>query len=195
MAIDNVIVEVDGPEMPALNGSASGWVEALNEAGIVGQGCQSSVLSPVEPYAAVHNGCCLGIEPADELVLTCAIHYDHPMIGTMTRTFKICPDRFASEIAPARTYGFASEIEQLRQRGLGLGGSLENALVIYEDHFSAEPLYADEPLRHKALDLLGDLFVLGRRLLGRITAFRPGHTINHAFVKALLQASPGGVRV
>ena len=126
--------------------------------------------------------------PADEFSLTCVTHFDHPLLGTQAATFVADPLVFAAEIAPARTFGFAKEVDALLAAGLAKGGSLDNALIVYDDHFSDELRVPDECLRHKLLDLWGDLFLAGGRIQAAITAIKPGHRINTAFAAMLARA-------
>lgn len=186
MAVDNVLVEVEGTEIPALDGSAKGWAEAIAEAGLCDQCEAAQVFYPVTTTEWSDVGSRLTAHPCDRLEITCTIAYEHPLIGVMTGTYVVNPETFCQDLAPARTYGFIGEVEELRKRGLIRGGSLANAIVVYEDHYSSDLLFPDELVRHKVLDLLGDLYVLGWRFCGVIEAFRPGHRVNHAFVRSLV---------
>ncbi len=189
LGVDNASVHVDGPEIPALDGSARPWVEAILTAGVVDQPAEAVAVSPVVPYAVVAGSSCLVAEPAHSTSITCVLHYEHPLLGTQAGAYAVTPATFETELAPARTYGFAMEVQELLQRGLALGGSLENAVVIYEDRYSCALRFPDECLRHKVLDLIGDLFVIGRRFLGHITAVQPGHKLNHCLVRGLYSAA------
>ncbi len=185
MGVDNVLIEVRGTELPALDGSALGWVEALESAGRVELDAEAHVAAPVAA-TVIHEGASwLIAEKSDRLSVTGVLQYDHPLLGTQVGVFDVDPRSFRSELAAARTYGFASEVEELRSRGLALGGTPTNALIIYDDRYSDTLRYPDECLRHKVLDLVGDLYVLGVPFRGRVTAIRPGHTANHALVRAL----------
>jgi UDP-3-O-[3-hydroxymyristoyl] N-acetylglucosamine deacetylase len=188
--IDNVLIYVEGPELPALDGSSREWVAALEAAGIAEQDGEALGVTPVATFAVVNGRSCLAVEPSDRLRLTCVIHYDHPLLGTQAGTFAVSPLSFARELAAARTYGFHAEVESLIERGLALGGNPGNALVIFEDHYSTDLRYADECLRHKALDLLGDLYTGGRRFLGNVSAFMPGHTLNNDLMRLLHGLAP-----
>lgn len=190
LALDDVAITLDGPEAPILDGSAHGWVEALREAGIVetpGQRTRYVVQSAVE----VRDGERFArLEPAEGLHLDLQITFDDPAIGSQRFQGAISPDYFAREIAPARTFGDARDLARLQAVGLGLGASLANTLAFADGRFlNAEGLrFADEPVRHKALDVLGDLALLGRPLQGRLSAERPGHGLTHALLrKALAQ--------
>lgn len=187
LQIDNVEIEVFGSEAPILDGSALPWVNALQSAGIVPVGEDAEPIRPLSPIWLRDGDSWLIATPADEFSLTCIIEFDHPLLGTQAATFVADPQVFAAEIAPARTFGFAKEVEALYAAGLAKGGSLENALIIYDDHFSDDLRVPDECLRHKLLDLWGDLFLAGGRIQAAITAIKPGHRINAAFAAKLAQ--------
>jgi UDP-3-O-[3-hydroxymyristoyl] N-acetylglucosamine deacetylase len=189
LQIDNAEIEVSGPEIPALDGSALPWVEAFLEAGIASLGQPTEPLRPARTIALRDGDSWLTATPSDTFSLTCVTEFDHPLLGTQAATFTADPAVFAREIAPARTFGFAAEIDALRAAGLARGATLENALVIYEDRFSDELRVPDECLRHKLLDLWGDLFLAGGRIQAAITAIKPGHKINAAFARMIAEAA------
>jgi UDP-3-O-[3-hydroxymyristoyl] N-acetylglucosamine deacetylase len=188
LQIDNAVIEVRGPEIPILDGSALPWVDAFRRAGVIDLDADDQPLRPMSPIALRDGDSWLVATPADEFSVTCVTHFDHPLLGTQAATFMADPSVFAAEIAPARTFGFAAEVEALRAAGLAKGGSLDNALIIFDDRFSADLRVPDECLRHKLLDLWGDLFLAGRRIQAAITAIKPGHRINAAFACMLAQA-------
>lgn len=188
LGVDNVSIEVTGPEVPAVDGSALPWVSAIRGAGLVELATEAWAFTPSRSFAIVHRDSCVAVSPAKDLTVTCVTHFDHPLLGTQCGQFVVDADRFESEIAPARTFGFAEEVAALRKSGLARGGSHENAVVIYDDHVSSPLRFPDEFLRHKALDLVGDLFVLGRRLRASVYAVRPGHTVNAALTGALCRS-------
>jgi UDP-3-O-[3-hydroxymyristoyl] N-acetylglucosamine deacetylase len=189
LGIDNVEIEIDGPELPILDGSALPWVEALLDAGIVELGDDVVPIRPASSLALRDGDSWMVATPADDFSLTCVTHFDHPLLGTQSATFVADPALFAAEIAPARTFGFAAEVEALRAAGLAKGGSLDNALVIYDDRFSDELRVPDECLRHKLLDLWGDLYLAGGRIQAAVTAIKPGHKINAAFARMIAEAA------
>lgn len=189
LGIDNARIEVCGPEIPILDGSALPWVERILAAGLVTQGRARVPLSLSRTVALSVGDSWLVAAPADRFSITCVAHWEHPLLGTLSATFAADPRLYAQEIAPARTFGFAAEIEALRKAGLAKGGTLENALVIYDDHFSDSLRVPDECLRHKMLDLWGDLSLVGGVLNARITAIKPGHRINTAFAALLAENS------
>jgi UDP-3-O-[3-hydroxymyristoyl] N-acetylglucosamine deacetylase len=186
--ISNLIIEVDGPEIPILDGSAKVWCERLWEADVVDQGVpwiswvapfpSSTGILPVQSEEpSIH------ISPIDTFKVIC--YTDFPILGAHEVIYEYGKTNFMMEIAPARTFGFESELKQLQENGLAKGASLENALLISETGFYSPLRFPDEPARHKLLDLLGDLAAFGRPIQGCIEAFKPGHEMNIAFVKGL----------
>lgn len=187
LGVDNLVVEVDGEELPALDGSALPYVTVLTQAGITVQSLPRDPLIISTPDTIRDGQAEFLVVPSSELVLGCLIEFDHPAIGCQFACFPVDPETFGREIAPARTFGFLTEVEELRRAGLIKGGSLENA-VVFTGHgvVNEEPLrFPDEPVRHKLLDLLGDLALLGRPLVGRILALRSGHQAHLRLVRHL----------
>lgn len=188
--VDNARVVVDGPEAPALDGSAAGWTAAIAEAGRVA-GREPRRPLRVRAPVTVRDGARHAIlTPCDQLELDVEVAFDHPSIGTQRLSIAPTPDRFAAELAWARTFGFSADVDQLRAAGLARGGSLDNA-VVFGDEGPLNPggLRApDEVVRHKTLDLVGDLALLGRPLVGRLEVVRPGHGLTRALVDAVLAA-------
>jgi UDP-3-O-[3-hydroxymyristoyl] N-acetylglucosamine deacetylase len=189
LQIDNAEIEVSGPEIPALDGSALPWVEAFLGAGIAVLGEAVSPLRPTRTLALRDGDSWLTATPSNTFSLTCVTEFEHPLLGTQAATYNADPSVFAREIAPARTFGFAAEIDALRAAGLARGATLDNALVIYNDRFSDELRVPEECLRHKLLDLWGDLFLAGGRIQAAITAIKPGHKINAAFACMIADAA------
>jgi UDP-3-O-acyl N-acetylglucosamine deacetylase len=190
LGIDNLLIEVDANEPPVADGSSQGFYDTLKEAGLVDQGVEALYLQPGEPMVYQNGETEVRFEPADTLTLTTRVIFQHPLIGTQEVTAAIEPITYRREIAPARTFCFDYEVEALKKQGLARGGSLDNAVVVGLDriHNKEKRLRFDnEFARHKALDLLGDLFLLGRRLKGHVTAIRPGHGHNVNFVKMLAE--------
>lgn len=190
LGIDNAEIAIEGPEVPILDGSARPWVEAIQAAGICQQEEPARVLRLEAPVSLRIEESWLVAIPATTFTLTCVTEFDHPLLGIQTATFRHDPQLYAEQIAPARTFGFAEEVKALQAAGLAQGGTFENALVIYPDHFSDVERLPQECLRHKALDLFGDLSLIGRRLQAAVTAIKPGHRANTAFA-ALLAAQQG----
>jgi UDP-3-O-[3-hydroxymyristoyl] N-acetylglucosamine deacetylase len=194
LGVDNAEISVTGVEIPILDGSGLPWVEQILEAGIEPLDELARPLNLDETVALRDGDSWIVAAPAERFSLTCVTHFDHPLLGTTAGTFGDDPDAFAREVAPSRTFGFIHEVEALRAAGLAQGGSLDNALVIYEDRFSSPLRVPDEWLRHKALDLYGDLSLAGGPIQAAITAIMPGHRINARFAALLAEKTnrPGG---
>lgn len=190
LGLDNLVIEVDANEPPVADGSSQGFFDTLKEAGTVPQNTPRSVLRPQERLDYKNGETEFIFEPADELRLTTVLVYQHPLIQRQEITVSIQPDAYRRDVAPARTFCFDYEVEALKKQGLARGGSLDNAVVIGLDriHNKEKQLrFPDEFARHKMLDLLGDLFLLGCPIQGHITAIRPGHGHNINFVKLLAE--------
>jgi UDP-3-O-[3-hydroxymyristoyl] N-acetylglucosamine deacetylase len=186
--IDNACVEIDGPEVPILDGSAGPWVEMIKRAGIEELTTPQSWVVIKKPVQVRTNGSFAEIRPADAPSISCSISYDHPSLKYQERTARLSCAEFESEIANARTYGFLKDVDRLRAMGLAKGGSLENA-VIFDDFgvVNREGMrWEDECVRHKILDLFGDLFLFGRPVLGEVVAHKPGHALNHMLIREVL---------
>jgi UDP-3-O-[3-hydroxymyristoyl] N-acetylglucosamine deacetylase len=190
LGVDNVLVDVDGPELPILDGSAAPWVRALREAGIVRQ---SATVNPFVPSRSIvineaARGRRIEIRPARELRITYTIDFAHPVIGRQSLTVVPTPDLYAQHIAPARTFGFLSEYETLKAHGLARGADVHNCIVLGTDRVeSGELRFPDEFVRHKVLDLIGDLALVGRPVLGHVIVLRGGHSLHASLAYALRQ--------
>lgn len=181
--IDNLLVQVWGPEIPVLDGSAQPWLERMRPAPQAAPARTLRVLRAVELREGERW---MRLEPSEDLTLEVQIHFEHPQIGT--QRWQGGPGDFA-QIAAARTFGFQAQVQAMHAAGLALGGSLDNA-VVFGARQSLNPLrFPDEPVRHKALDLFGDLALLGCRLQGALRAHRPGHALTHGLLRRL-QAAP-----
>ncbi len=188
--VDDVLVEVDGPEVPILDGSAAPFVMLLHEAGLRPLAAPRLYLRVLRPVEVVRGGKSVRLSPAQRLEVRYTIGFDHPLLRFQSFSTPISARSFADAIAPARTFGFLREVELLRKSGLALGGSLENAVVIGETGVLNNKLrFPDEFVRHKVLDAVGDLALLGRPLLGRVEAMKAGHAL-HAAVAEKLLATP-----
>lgn len=188
--ISDLIVEVHGPELPIGDGSARLWVDAIGEARL--QESSEPLAQPLltEPVIVVgKGGAFIAAYPSAETTLTAAISFDHPLVGTQVARFDQTRDNYAREIAPARTFGFIEEVEALLKSGLALGGSLENAVVVYPDHYSVPLRFPNELARHKLLDLMGDLMLtgFGRLPNADIIAVKPSHRLNVALAAQLAE--------
>lgn len=189
LGVDNALVEVDGPEMPVLDGSATPWVELITKSGLLSQMAPRKYYRVVRPFSFTEGDKFFQVEPGFNFSLKNQISFADP-IGRQACDFVLNPETFARELAPARTFCLAREIEYMQSLGLAKGGSLDNAVVV-GDHGVVNPeglRFPDEFVRHKALDLVGDLALAGAPIIGRITAFKAGHDLNHKFVTALLAA-------
>jgi UDP-3-O-[3-hydroxymyristoyl] N-acetylglucosamine deacetylase/3-hydroxyacyl-[acyl-carrier-protein] dehydratase len=193
LQIDNLIVETSSMEVPeGHDGSSAPIAKVLSEAGVIEQDKPARHIKVTKPVQWSHNGVELSAVPYTGFRLTFTIDYDHPLIGTQTLTYELDPRTYVDQIAPARTFVLERDLEQLRQAGWIKGGRLESAVVVGRDKIlNDEPLrFPDEFVRHKVLDLLGDLFILGGPLLGHVTAKRSGHHGHVEFVKRLKETLP-----
>ncbi len=183
--VTNALIEVQGSELPILDGSAGPWVEAIMESGICQYEITSKLIRLAETVVLKRGDSYLVATPAEEFSLTCITHFDHPMLGTQVETVYDDAETYRTQIAPARTFGFQEEVEKLLSQGLALGGNFDNALIVYQDRFSSDLRVRNECLHHKILDLFGDLSLAGGRIIASITAIRPGHKINTEFAGLL----------
>ena len=186
--IDNAILDVTNCEVPILDGSARPFVEAIAQAGILTLDRQRQILRITQRVEVAEGNRRLAIEPSDRFLIESTIDFDHPCIGRQTFVCEVTPATYRQEIAPARTFGFLAEAETLRRHGLVRGATLDNAIVLdAESILSPEPLrFPDEFARHKVLDIIGDLALLGMALRGRIIAERSGHGLHAALIRRLL---------
>lgn len=193
--IDNAVAEIAGPEVPVMDGSAQPFVFLIECAGVEEQGGNRPTIEVLRPVRVHSDGGWAALEPSDELVLDCRIEFDHPLVGTQERVHAFRPESFKGEIAPARTFGFADAIDELRGRGLALGGSLKNAVVIGAERVLNEEglRFPDEPVRHKLLDAVGDLYLAGAPIRGRFVGRRSGHALHNRLLRRLL-ADPSAWR-
>ena len=189
--IDNAIIEVDSLEVPILDGSSQQWLSLIEQAGIVTLQAPRAFLKILKQHEVREQNRSISIEPSDEFRITCEIDFPHPLIGCQRRELCLHNGNYAAEVAPARTFGFVEEIEQLKQNGLARGSSLENAIGLTPDGIlNPEPLrFADEFVRHKILDLIGDLALCGMPILGHVRAVRSGHSLHTRLLSTLLRDS------
>ena len=188
MGVDNAYVEIDNLEVPILDGSGQPYVELLCAAGLKSYRRRKRFLLVRRPVTVEQGSKRITILPADRFLLTCDVFYDHPLIGKQSLDMEVTPERYAQEIAPARTFGFAHELDQMRDMGLIRGASLENAVCFNRETVeNPEGLrFPDECCRHKALDLIGDLALIGKPLLGHVIAERAGHAMHAALVSRIM---------
>src|SRR5215471_3313292 len=187
--IDNAYVEVDNLEVPIMDGSSEAFAEMIESAGLVEQPLARRALLVREKVAATWGNRSITIEPADSYEIDCLIDFPHPLIGVQHRTIKLDNGSFARDIASARTFGFIEEVEALRRANLIRGGSLDNAIVLTQHGMLNETglRFPDEFVRHKILDIIGDLALLGMTILGRVKAERSGHLLHAAMMSSLLR--------
>ena len=184
--VDNVIVELTQPEVPIMDGSSAPFLVLLQEAGLKKLSTPRSYLKVLRPISVASGDKHIAIYPSDHFKVSYTISFDHPSLRHQSRTMRITEQSFNDEIAPARTFGFLKEVEWMRQQGLALGGSLDNAIVI-GDTGPLNPLrFDDEFVRHKILDAVGDLALLGKPVLGHVVAHRAGHGLHTLLAKQLL---------
>jgi len=188
MRIDNAIVELDNLELPILDGSARPFVELIRKAGIRRQRRPRTYIRILRALEMREGNKFIGIYPSDSYSVSYTIDFAHPMVGREAFTLQLTNGQYLSQIAPARTFGFLHEAEAMRQQRLIRGASSDNALILTRDGLENPPLrYPDEFVRHKILDLIGDLALLGKQVLGNVVADRAGHAMHTALVSRLLR--------
>lgn len=188
MGIDNAYVEIDNLEVPILDGSGQPFVALLKEAGIQTYRRRRRYLCIRRPVEVEGNGKRISILPADRFLLNCDIFFPHPVVGKQSLEMEVTPENYAKEIAPARTFGFENELDQLRNMGLIRGATLDSA-VCFNTSGVLNPgglRFPDECCRHKALDLIGDLALIEKPLLGHVIAERAGHAMHVALVAKIM---------
>lgn len=179
LGIDNLVVEIDGEELPGLDGSAKPFFEALKQAGLEEQNAAKKFLHIRQPVWIEDNGTSLVILPDERFRVSYTLNYDHPKIGTQYANFVITDEIFEKEIAPSRTFCLQAEVDELRKQKLGKGANYENTLVVGEQGVIKNDLRFDnEFVRHKISDLIGDLYLLGANIKGHAIAVRSGHPLN-----------------
>ena len=187
--VDNVRVEINGPEIPVFDGSSRMFLHLIDEAGIKNLAAFQSTLVVRRSVrvASPNGGRFVLIEPSDAFEVDYSIDFDHALVGRQRVALDVTEETFRSELSTARTFCFLKDVEAMRARGLALGGSLESAVVIGESGYLSSPRMKDEFVRHKALDVVGDLALLGFRLRGRVVAQCAGHALHAELVRALLR--------
>ncbi len=188
LGIDNVVVQLDHSEVPIMDGSAAPFVYLIHEAGVKRLQAPRRYLKVLRPISLTQGDKRIALYPSDHFKVTYSISFDHPLLRHQSRTMRISEETFVEEIAPARTFGFLKEVEMLRQRGLALGGSLDNAIVLGETGVLNNALrFDDEFVRHKILDVVGDLSLVGYPVIGHLVAHRGGHALHTAFATKILE--------
>ena len=190
LGVDNVVVELNQAEVPIMDGSAASFVYLVHEAGLKRLTRPRRYLKVLRPISLTRGEKRIALYPSDHFKVTYSISFDHPLLRHMTHTLRVTRESFVDEIAPARTFGFLKEVEMLRQKGLALGGSLDNAVVLGETGVLNSSLrFDDEFVRHKILDVIGDLALVGYPVIGHLVAHRGGHELHAAFAEKILQES------
>ncbi len=191
LGIDNLLIEVDGPEIPILDGSSTELTGLILEAGIAKQGKKRSYIKITRPIVYEDSHAHIMALPFDGTRITYSINFNHHVVGHQELTFDLTEESFVKEIAPARTFGFLRDMEALRANGLAKGGSLDNAVVVGDEGIlnSSGLRFSDEFVRHKILDAIGDISLLGFPVQGHLLLEKAGHTANLRFLKKLLASS------
>jgi len=187
LGIQNVLVEVDAPEVPIMDGSARGFVDLILETGLKNQGASQKIRHVEDKFTISQEDKKISFYPNKNLIISFTIEFDHPLVKKQEYTFQFSEQRFIEEISGARTFGFLKEVEWMQQQGYALGGSLDNAVVIDDSEIlNPEGLrYPNEFVRHKILDFLGDLYLYGKPICGHFVIFKSGHSLNHVLVRHL----------
>jgi len=188
LGIDNVIIEVDGPEIPILDGSSTELVSVILKAGIAKQGKKRPYMRITKPLTMDDGHSEVAILPYDGRKITYRIHFNHHMLGEQHMGIELNEESFIKEIAPARTFGFLKDVEYMMAQGLAKGGSLNNAIILTDKGVinSSGLRFKDEFVRHKILDLIGDFSLIGFPIYGHVFANKSGHSTNLKFMKKLL---------
>jgi len=189
LGVDNAVVEVDGAEIPIMDGSAAPFVAAIDQAGIVTQAAARRYIQVLKPVRVGKNGCYGELRPhMGGLRIETEIEFEHPLVGRQSYAVDVVPSVFRRELARARTFGFMRDVAKLWSAGYALGASFDNTVVVAEDRvLNPEGMrFPDEFVRHKAVDAIGDLALAGAPILGAYRSVRGGHKLNHAVVTALM---------
>jgi len=191
LGIDNLVIELNGPELPAMDGSSAPFVSLLYTAGRDAQvAVRRPALRVLEPIRVGDEHRWIQLLPAAEFRISYTRDHEHPAVGVQVASFVPTERVFVEELAPARTYGFLKDLELLRQQGLALGGSLDNAVVVGQERILNGTLrFQDEFVRHKILDVIGDLALVGRPVQGHVVARNAGHALNHLLVRELVKTA------
>lgn len=190
MGLDNVLIEIDGPEVPIMDGSSAVFCELIEEAGLSEQDVARKIVRILKPVEIQEGAKKARLSPtvSNELSLNAVIDFENSMIGVQEASLRLAPGAFRRDVGFARTFGLYKDIHALQSQGFALGGSLDNAIIVDEDSIvNPEGLRSqDEFVRHKLLDAVGDLALAGGRIAGHYEATRPGHAINTALVQKLI---------
>src|SRR5271169_3334486 len=188
MGVDNAVVELDNLELPILDGSALPFVEMITRVGLRQQRRKRVYLKILRAYEMREGDKCIGVYPADRYSVSYAINFPHPLIGSEVLKVEVTNGSYVEQIAPARTFGFLDQQRAMLNLGLIRGATRESCIVLTAEGIDNPPLrYADEFVRHKILDLIGDLALFGKRILGYVKADRAGHAMHTAIVSRILR--------
>lgn len=187
LGIDNALIELNQAEVPIMDGSAAPWVYLIQSAGTREQAASRKTIEILSPVEVRDGDKRIALYPSDRFKITYTIAFDHPLLRHQEMTLDVTEQSFIEEVAPARTFGFQKEVEMLRQRGQALGGSLDNAVVIGETGVLNPLRFDDEFVRHKMLDAIGDLALMGHPIRGHLVVHRGGHALHTAFASELLR--------
>ena len=189
LGIDNVHCELDGPEVPIMDGSSASFIFILKETGIENLNKTKKFMVILEPVRVEHKGTWAMIEPAKNLIIDSTIIFAHPAINTQQEVFEFSCENYIKEISRARTFGMLKDLDHYRRMGLAKGASLDNTIAV-DDYkvVNAEGLrYSSEFIRHKILDTIGDVSLLGHELAGKITTFKSGHYLHNVLCRKILE--------
>jgi UDP-3-O-[3-hydroxymyristoyl] N-acetylglucosamine deacetylase len=192
LGVDNVFCELDGPEVPIMDGSSASFIFLLKETGVENLNTSKKFMVILEPVRVEHNGTWAMIEPAKNLVIDSTIVFAHPAIKTQREVFEFSCENYINEISRARTFGMLKDLDMYRRMGLAKGASLDNTIAV-DDYKVVNPeglRYASEFIRHKILDTIGDVSLLGYELAGKITTFKSGHYLHNVLCRKILE-TPG----
>ncbi len=187
MGVDNAVVALDGPEVPAMDGSAAPFVALIEQAGVEDQKAQRRAIRVRKPVSVGNGETSISMMPADRFSIEFQIEFDSPVIARQAKRMEFANGAFVDDIAPARTFGFVDDVDRLRRAGFARGASLDNAIAIdREQVVNRNGLrFDDEFVRHKILDCVGDLYLAGAPILARVVAVRSGHAANHDLLRAM----------
>jgi UDP-3-O-[3-hydroxymyristoyl] N-acetylglucosamine deacetylase len=191
--VDNALVEVNGPEVPILDGSSAPFVRLIRSVGTLAQPRPRKYLLIQRPFHLSDGDRRVSLVPCPEFMISFGIEFDHPAIGSQFLQFRLADGEYEREICGARTFGFLRDVEAMKAQGYALGGSLENALVLDDTRVlnSGGLRYRDEFVRHKVLDSVGDLSLMGFKILGHFVAHKAGHALNHRLLKHVMGSRAG----
>lgn len=190
--VDNVIVEIDAPEVPVMDGSSVHFVECIDEVGVTAQKAPRKIIKVLKEVSVEENGCRVTLSPGVTSVFSGMIDFDHPEIGEQNYEVQLVNGNFRHEIAECRTFGFLKDVEAMQKAGLALGGSLDNAIVLDDDSVINKNglRHEDEFIRHKLLDAIGDLYLAGGPVIGTYHGEKASHALNNAILRKLFD-TPG----